>query len=85
MIKIDGQRENYRPAGLRSAVLYFVLNDLVAIDPMYQSVGSTEKHISSMIFQLNNPLTSLTDNMYIIYKYKVSLPYASVPKHFSSR
>ena len=36
MIKIDGQRENYRPAGLRSAVLYFVLNDLVAIDPMYQ-------------------------------------------------
>ncbi|CAK9054035.1 Dynein axonemal heavy chain 2 (Axonemal beta dynein heavy chain 2) (Ciliary dynein heavy chain 2) [Durusdinium trenchii] len=36
MVKIDGQRENYRPAGLRSAVLYFVLNDLVAIDPMYQ-------------------------------------------------
>eukprot|EP00439_Symbiodinium_sp_Y106_P074245 s170_g14.t1 len=30
------QSENYRPAGLRSAVLYFVLNDLVAIDPMYQ-------------------------------------------------
>ncbi|CAE8702622.1 unnamed protein product, partial [Polarella glacialis] len=36
MIKIDTARENYRPAGLRSAVLYFVLNDLVAIDPMYQ-------------------------------------------------
>mmetsp|Transcript_14483 Transcript_14483/g.50911 ORF Transcript_14483/g.50911 Transcript_14483/m.50911 type:complete len:4419 (-) Transcript_14483:356-13612(-) len=36
MIKIDAARENYRPAGLRSAVLFFVLNDLVAIDPMYQ-------------------------------------------------
>ena len=42
MVKIDGQRENYRPAGLRSAVLYFVLNDLVAIDPMYQCLGKKE-------------------------------------------
>merc|ERR1712129_162546 len=33
MVKIDAARENYRPAGLRSATLYFVLNDLVAIDP----------------------------------------------------
>ena len=36
MVKIDVARESYRPAGLRSAVLYFVLNDMVAIDPMYQ-------------------------------------------------
>mmetsp|Transcript_64893 Transcript_64893/g.119431 ORF Transcript_64893/g.119431 Transcript_64893/m.119431 type:complete len:4522 (+) Transcript_64893:77-13642(+) len=36
MLKIDAARENYRPAGFRSAVLYFVLNDLVTIDPMYQ-------------------------------------------------
>eukprot|EP00438_Fugacium_kawagutii_P007471 Skav230096 [mRNA] locus=scaffold283:2039:36053:- [translate_table: standard] len=47
MIKIDGQRENYRPAGLRSAVLYFVLNDLVAIDPMYQLLGPQEFALSA--------------------------------------
>jgi len=45
MIKIDGQRENYRPAGLRSAVLYFVLNDLVAIDPMYQFALAAYEHL----------------------------------------
>lgn len=36
MVKIDAARENYRLAGSRSAVLFFVLNDLVSIDPMYQ-------------------------------------------------
>jgi dynein heavy chain len=36
MVKIDAARANYRPAGLRASVLFFVLNDLVAIDPMYQ-------------------------------------------------
>merc|ERR1719506_1233615 len=36
MEKIDAARENYRLAGSRSAVLFFVLNDLVSIDPMYQ-------------------------------------------------
>jgi len=36
MVKIDAARENYRLAGSRSAVLFFVLNDLVTIDPMYQ-------------------------------------------------
>eukprot|EP00933_Yihiella_yeosuensis_P070887 TRINITY_DN79051_c0_g1_i1.p1 TRINITY_DN79051_c0_g1~~TRINITY_DN79051_c0_g1_i1.p1 ORF type:complete len:1434 (-),score=383.71 TRINITY_DN79051_c0_g1_i1:142-4125(-) len=45
MAKIDIARENYRPAGLRSAVLYFVLNDLVAIDPMYQFALSAYEHL----------------------------------------
>merc|ERR1719454_2783641 len=36
MEKIDAAREQYRLAGARSAVLFFVLNDLVSIDPMYQ-------------------------------------------------
>jgi dynein heavy chain len=36
MEKIDAARENYRPSGVRSAILFFVLNDLVTIDPMYQ-------------------------------------------------
>merc|ERR1719163_2447930 len=36
MIKIDAARENYRQCGVRSAVLFFVLNDFVSVDPMYQ-------------------------------------------------
>ncbi|KAJ1562004.1 Dynein heavy chain 2, axonemal, partial [Cladochytrium tenue] len=34
--KIDAAREGYRPCAERASVLYFVLNDLSLIDPMYQ-------------------------------------------------
>ena len=33
---IDEAREGYRPAAKRASVLFFVLNDLSTIDPMYQ-------------------------------------------------
>ena len=35
MVKIDVARESYRPCGLRSAIMYFVLNDFAAVDDMY--------------------------------------------------
>jgi len=35
-IKINESRNQYRAAAIRSSVLYFVLNDLARIDPMYQ-------------------------------------------------
>ena len=34
--KIEIASEAYRPGSVRSATLYFVLNDLAAVDPMYQ-------------------------------------------------
>ncbi len=34
--KIEIASEAYRPGSIRSATLYFVLNDLAAVDPMYQ-------------------------------------------------
>ena len=34
--KIDATREGYRPCAQRASILYFVLNDLTSIDPMYQ-------------------------------------------------
>ena len=34
--KIDAAREGYRPAAFRASILYFVLNDLSRVDPMYQ-------------------------------------------------
>jgi len=36
MKKIDDTRETYRACGKQAAILYFVLNDLNKIDPMYQ-------------------------------------------------
>ncbi|MGB1600606.1 MAG: ATP-binding protein, partial [Promethearchaeia archaeon] len=35
-ITIDGARESYRPSAFRASILYFVLNDLGLVDPMYQ-------------------------------------------------
>jgi dynein heavy chain len=34
--EIDLAREQYRPSASRASVLYFVLNDLSSVDPMYQ-------------------------------------------------
>ena len=35
-VEISSARENYRPAAARAALLYFILNDLHRINPMYQ-------------------------------------------------
>ncbi|XP_066267393.1 dynein axonemal heavy chain 2-like isoform X1 [Branchiostoma lanceolatum] len=35
-IKIDAAREGYRPCSTRASILFFVLNDMGRIDPMYQ-------------------------------------------------
>lgn len=34
--EIDLAREGYRPCSKRASILFFVLNDISAIDPMYQ-------------------------------------------------
>ncbi|KNC97489.1 uncharacterized protein SPPG_07404 [Spizellomyces punctatus DAOM BR117] len=34
--RIDTAREGYRPCAQRASILYFVLNDLATVDPMYQ-------------------------------------------------
>jgi len=36
MKRIDDAREGFRACGRRAAALFFVLNDLSKIDPMYQ-------------------------------------------------
>lgn len=36
MKRIDDTREILRPCGKKAAVLFFVLNDLAMINPMYQ-------------------------------------------------
>lgn len=34
--RIDQAREHYRPAAARASLLYFILNDLNTINPIYQ-------------------------------------------------
>lgn len=36
MKRIDDTRETYRPCGKTASILFFVLNELNKIDPMYQ-------------------------------------------------
>ena len=35
-VEINMARENYRPAAARASLLYFIMNDLHKINPMYQ-------------------------------------------------
>lgn len=35
-VKINEAREHYRPVAARSSLLYFIINDLNKINPMYQ-------------------------------------------------
>lgn len=48
--EIDLAREGYRPCSKRAAVLFFVLNDMSLIDPMYQF--SLEFYISLFIISI---------------------------------
>ena len=75
--EIDSAREGYRPCSRRAALLFFVLNDMSLIDPMYQfsldayislfniSIDKSPKNsvLSERIDALNNYHT------YALYRY----------------
>ena len=44
--KINEARENYRPAAARASLLYFILNDLYKINPLYQFSLKVYRHCS---------------------------------------
>ena len=48
--KINEARENYRPAAARASLLYFILNDLEKINPLYQF----SLKVQALIVQANN-------------------------------
>ncbi|XP_060775597.1 dynein axonemal heavy chain 2 [Neoarius graeffei] len=76
-IKIDTAREGYRPCAQRASILFFVLNDMGRIDPMYQfSLDayidlfnlSIEKSQSS--HKLEERIAKLNDyHTYAVYRY----------------
>ncbi|XP_048588102.1 dynein axonemal heavy chain 2 isoform X2 [Nematostella vectensis] len=76
-IKIDAAREGYRPCAQRASILFFVLNDMGRIDPMYQFSldayidlfnNSIEKSQRSP--NLDNRIQNLNEyHTYAVYKY----------------
>ncbi|CAF0978027.1 unnamed protein product [Adineta ricciae] len=74
---IDAARESYRPCAERASILFFVLNDLGKIDPMYQF--SLDAYIdlfnisikkSQKSNKLEDRLNKLNDfHTYAVYKY----------------
>ncbi|CAG9819075.1 unnamed protein product [Phaedon cochleariae] len=50
-VQIDSAREGYRPSAKRAAILFFVLNDMGSIDPMYQFA------LDAYILLFNNSIT----------------------------
>ncbi|KAL2765787.1 dynein axonemal heavy chain 2 isoform 1 [Daubentonia madagascariensis] len=76
-INIDSAREAYRPCAQRASVLFFVLNDMGCIDPMYQF--SLDAYISLFILSIDkshrsNKLEDRIDYLndyhtYAVYRY----------------
>ena len=76
-IKIDAAREGYRPCAQRSSILFFVLNDMGRIDPMYQfSLDAYIQLFNSSIdksthhAKLEDRILALNEfHTYAVYKY----------------
>eukprot|EP00842_Homolaphlyctis_polyrhiza_P003901 jgi/Hompol1/4511/HPOL_003669-RA len=74
--RIDAAREGYRPAAQRASILYFVLNDMGSVDPMYQFsldayIDLFEKSIakSKKFDDISERIVSLNDfHTYSVYK-----------------
>ncbi|KAF7236750.1 Dynein heavy chain 2, axonemal [Varanus komodoensis] len=76
-IKIDTAREAYRPCAQRASILFFVLNDMGRIDPMYQfsldayidlfNLSITKSHRST---KLDERIRYLNEyHTYAVYRY----------------
>ena len=55
--EIDLAREEYRPCAERAAILFFVLNDMSLIDPMYQF--SLDAYITLFMLSIDKSPKSL--------------------------
>uniref|UniRef100_A0A2K6DCQ0 Dynein axonemal heavy chain 17 n=1 Tax=Macaca nemestrina TaxID=9545 RepID=A0A2K6DCQ0_MACNE len=76
-VKINEARENYRPAAERASLLYFILNDLNKINPIYQFSLKAFNVVFEKAIQRTTPASevkqrviNLTDEItYSIYMY----------------
>ncbi|XP_063042411.1 dynein axonemal heavy chain 2 [Engraulis encrasicolus] len=76
-IKIDTAREGYRPCAQRASILFFVLNDMGRIDPMYQfsldayiDLFNLSMDKSKCSHKLEERIANLNDyHTYAVYRY----------------
>ncbi|KAI3375810.1 hypothetical protein L3Q82_004092 [Scortum barcoo] len=76
-IKIDSAREAYRPCAQRASILFFILNDMGRIDPMYQfsldayiNLFNLSIEKSKRSHKLEERITNLNDyHTYAVYTY----------------
>uniref|UniRef100_A0A667XC84 Dynein axonemal heavy chain 2 n=1 Tax=Myripristis murdjan TaxID=586833 RepID=A0A667XC84_9TELE len=76
-IKIDAAREAYRPCAQRASILFFVLNDMSHIDPMYQfsldayiDLFSLSMEKSQRCHKLEERIANLNNyHTYAVYRY----------------
>nr|XP_019958870.1 PREDICTED: dynein heavy chain 2, axonemal [Paralichthys olivaceus] len=76
-IKIDSAREAYRPCAQRASILFFVLNDMGRIDPMYQfsldayiNLFNLSIEKSKRSHKLEERISNLNDyHTYAVYSY----------------
>ncbi|XP_056156824.1 dynein axonemal heavy chain 2 [Lampris incognitus] len=76
-IKIDAAREGYHPCAQRASILFFVLNDMSRIDPMYQfsldayiDLFNLSMEKSRRSHKLEERIASLNDyHTYAVYRY----------------
>ena len=78
--EIDKARELYRPAAARASVLYFILNDLYKINPIYQgpklyNFGRCNFVVKTLIPVSSNNLENL---LFLGPLQKVDLPQVKV-------
>ena len=72
--EIDEAREGYRKAATRAAILFFVLNDIEAIDPMYQFALDAYKQLYDISITKSlksNNLDTRIDNINEYHTYAV--------------
>ncbi|CAG5116906.1 unnamed protein product, partial [Candidula unifasciata] len=76
-VKIDAARECYRPCAEQASILFFILNDLGNIDPMYQFSLDTYNDLFSLSIEksqraikLDERITNLNEyHLYAVYKH----------------
>ncbi|XP_068085242.1 dynein axonemal heavy chain 2 [Anabrus simplex] len=76
-IKIDAAREDYRPCATRASILFFVLNDMSQIDPMYQYSLDAYIHLFILSIEKSKASEELEERIeylneyhtYAVYKY----------------
>ncbi|XP_074120841.1 dynein axonemal heavy chain 9 [Sminthopsis crassicaudata] len=78
-VKINDAREHYRPVATRASLLYFIMNDLSKIHPMYQFSLKAFSIVFQKAVQKTDPnknlqqrITSLIDNItFSVYQYTI--------------